>query len=33
MVNAVIVGALIAAMALWALGTDRDIGGWFSAAH
>jgi len=32
MVNAVIVGALIAAMALWALGTDRDIGGWFSTA-
>ncbi len=33
MLNTVIVGALIAALAFWALATDRDIGGWFSAAH
>lgn len=33
MLNAVIVGALVAAMAFWTLATDRDIGGWFSAAH
>jgi hypothetical protein len=31
--NAVIVGALVAALALWALGTDRDIGGWLGRAH
>ena len=31
--NAVIVGALVGALAFWALATDRDIGGWFSAAH
>lgn len=33
MANAVIVGAVVAALAIWALGTDRDIGGWFSPAH
>jgi hypothetical protein len=33
MVNAVVVGAVVAVLALWALGTDRDIGGWFSPAH
>jgi multisubunit Na+/H+ antiporter MnhC subunit len=33
MLNAVVVGAVVAALALWALGTDRDIGGWFSPAH
>lgn len=33
MLNTVIVGALVAAMAFWTLATDRDIGGWFSAAH
>jgi hypothetical protein len=33
MLNAVIVGVVVAALALWALGTDRDIGGWFSPAH
>ena len=31
--NAVIVGVGVAALAIWALGTDRDIGGWFSPAH
>ncbi|HXF44490.1 MAG TPA: SPW repeat protein [Burkholderiaceae bacterium] len=31
--NAVIVGIIVAALALWALGTDRDIGGWWSHAH
>lgn len=30
--NAVIVGAVIALLALWTLGTDRDIGGWWSHA-
>ena len=33
MMNAVIVGALIAALAFTALGSDRDIGGWFRPAH
>ena len=33
MLNAVAVGVVIADLALWALGTDRDIGGWFSLAH
>ncbi|HEX7054981.1 MAG TPA: SPW repeat protein [Burkholderiales bacterium] len=33
MLNAVIVGALVVVLAIWALGTDRDIGGWFSPAH
>lgn len=33
MLNAVIVGALVVVLSLWALGTDRDIGGWFSTAH
>lgn len=28
--NAVIVGLVVAALAMWALGTDRDIGGWWS---
>ena len=32
-VNAVVVGAVVAALALWALGTDKDIGGWWSPAH
>lgn len=30
--SAVLVGAVIAALAIWALGTDRDIGGWWSHA-
>ena len=30
--NAVIVGIVVAALALWALGTDKDIGGWWSHA-
>ncbi len=30
--NAVIVGIVVAALALWALGTDKDIGGWWSPA-
>lgn len=33
MLNAVIVGAAVAALALWALATDKDIGGWWSPAH
>lgn len=33
MLNAVIVGAVVAALAFWALATDRDIGGWISTAH
>ena len=32
MSNAVIVGIVVAALALWALGTDKDIGGWWSPA-
>lgn len=28
--NALIVGIAIAALALWALGTDKDIGGWWT---
>lgn len=28
--NAAIVGIGVAAFALWALGTDKDIGGWWS---
>lgn len=31
--NAVIVGVVVAALALWALGTDKDIGGWWSHSH
>lgn len=30
MFNALVVGIAIAALALWALGTDKDIGGWWS---
>jgi hypothetical protein len=30
--NALIVGAVVAVLALWALGTDKDIGGWWSPA-
>lgn len=30
--NAVIVGAVVAVLALWAAGTDKDIGGWWSPA-
>ena len=30
--NAVVVGVVVAALALWALGTDRDIGGWWRPA-
>ena len=30
--NAVIVGIVVAVLALWALGTDKDIGGWWSPA-
>ena len=32
MANAVIVGVVVALLALWALGTDKDIGGWWSPA-
>ena len=28
--SAVIVGLVVAVLALWALGTDREIGGWWS---
>lgn len=28
--NAVIIGVVVAVLAIWALGTDRDIGGWWS---
>lgn len=28
--NDVILGIVIAVLAIWALGTDRDIGGWWS---
>ena len=31
--NAVITGAVVLVLAVWALGTDKDIGGWWSAAH
>ena len=31
--NAVIVGALVALLSFMVLATDRDVGGWFSAAH
>lgn len=30
MSNALVVGIAVAALALWALGTDKDIGGWWS---
>ncbi len=30
--NAVIIGVVMAALALWTLGTDKDIGGWWSHA-
>ena len=30
--DAVIVGILVALLALWAAGTDKDIGGWWSTA-
>jgi hypothetical protein len=30
--NAVIVGVLVVALAVWALATDKDIGGWWSPA-
>ncbi len=33
MANALIVGLAVAALALWALGTDKDIGGWWSRHH
>ncbi len=33
MLNAVIVGAVVFALALWTLGTDKDIGGWWRPAH
>jgi hypothetical protein len=33
MLNAVIVGAAVLILAVWALGTDKDIGGWWSPAH
>jgi SPW repeat len=33
MLNAVIVGVVVLALAIWALGTDKDIGGWWSPAH
>jgi len=31
MSNAVIVGIVVAILALWALGTDKSIGGWWKA--
>lgn len=33
MLNAVIVGAVAFALAIWTLGTDKDIGGWWSPAR
>ena len=30
--NAVIVGVVVAVLAVWALGTDKDIGGWWRPA-
>jgi hypothetical protein len=30
MANAVIIGVAVAVLAIWALGTDKDIGGWWS---
>jgi hypothetical protein len=30
MANALVVGIVVAALAIWALGTDKDIGGWWS---
>jgi hypothetical protein len=33
MVNAVVAGAVVLALAIWALATDKDIGGWWSPAH
>lgn len=33
MLNAVLAGAAVLALALWALAADRDIGGWWSPAH
>jgi SPW repeat len=30
--NTVIIGIVVAALALWALATDKDIGGWWSPA-
>jgi hypothetical protein len=33
MLNAVIAGAVVLVLAVWALGTDKDIGGWWSPAH
>lgn len=30
--SAVIIGSAVAVLALWALGTDKDIGGWWSHA-
>jgi SPW repeat len=32
MSNAIVVGIIVAVLALWALGTDKDIGGWWSPA-
>lgn len=31
--SAVAAGLAVAVLALWALGTDKDIGGWWSPAH
>ncbi len=31
--NAVVTGVVVAALALWALARDRDIGGWLSPAR
>jgi len=28
--NAVVVGVVVAVLGLWAVGTDKDIGGWWS---
>lgn len=32
MLSTVIAGAVVFAMAIWALATDKDIGGWWSTA-
>lgn len=33
MLNAVVAGAVVLVLALWALGSDKDIGGWWNPAH
>lgn len=31
--SAVVIGLAVAVLALWVLGTDKDLGGWWRAAH